>query len=797
MIRKTTNDLRKTTNDIIDGLNIAKSLYSNFDNEAENKLSKLVINQGMNEVYTIGNKVMMGVVGLHFLLLLTFAGIKNEFLVPIILGVSLLAIFYVSVWKIPHHLLTRILAGVVLQSFGLLYLYQLEAIPEIRFLFFASFTFLIVYQDIKVLYPAAFLFILQLLIFILFAEQINEILNNYPNYKHILNFIPRKNNDELDILAMSLYIGASILQALSIGLWATYLRRNSIANIIYKIKIAESQVDLAEANNDLENKINEKTKELQRLLEITQSDEEELRQNLEEIQATQDELESQRRKLLENQEVMLSTEKILKEQQKELQEQQWVEHKLNEIDEVMRQNDEKEMRLFADNVLLEVAKIVKASRAAFYLFDDISETLTMVGGYACTPETVQKNTFKIGEGIIGQVIKTKNTMTIDNIPDDGLVIESALAKIKSKAVTIIPLVYNGELQGVMELAVLQKFDELHLVFLSQVNKNIAGTLQNIRAFQTTQNLLTQSQEITSQLENNAKELEQARFKLEQKTGEYKTQFNAINKSLMVMICGVKGEILKVNEKFAQSTEYTEEELVGKHLSILFPEHVINSKNYRLLGANTKTDFFEGEYECITKNNTPFWIRFYYYNFSENNENQIMVLSYNITKEKLQEKMIKEQLDAMEYNQQLLYQNVELMQDLQYEKDAKTRELEEQIRAIDFTFATANFDTKGNIKSINGKMCEFLGYEQSYLSTKNIKDLIDINTDEIVAFPEWWSQIQENQVLEGNYAFADNEKNTVWLYGTFYPVTDAQNHLKQVMFLGIEKINMVANVKNSK
>ncbi|TAG94732.1 MAG: GAF domain-containing protein, partial [Bacteroidetes bacterium] len=498
--------IQKTTADFIEKLNIAKSLYSKFDDEAEKKLSKEIIEIGMNEVYVIGNKVMMGVVGLHFLLTLLFGGIKNNTFLPFFVGFTLVFIFYVSVWKVPHHLFTRILAGIVLQGFGLIYLYQLDAMPEIRFLFFASFTFLIVYQDIKVLYPAAILFILQLLVLIFFANNITSILQNYPKYQYILNLVPRNSSNQLDILALVIYIGAVILQAMSIGLWATYLRRNSIGEILNKIKISDAQLALADANNDLENKVNEKTKELQKLLEITQADEEELRQNIEEIQATQEELESQRRKLLENQEVMLVTEKNLKEKQEVLQQQQWVENQLNEIDEIMRQNDEKEIRIFADNVLLEVAKIVNASRGAFYLFDDETQTLTMVGGYACTPETVEKNSFKVGEGIIGQVIKTKNSLLIDNIPDDGLVIESALAKIKNKAVKIIPLIYNGELQGVIELATLQKFEELSFIFLNQASKNIAGTIQNIRAFQKTQNLLLQSQEITTQLENSTKEL---------------------------------------------------------------------------------------------------------------------------------------------------------------------------------------------------------------------------------------------------------------------------------------------------
>lgn len=779
--------IRRTTTDFIDKLNIAKSLYSKFDDEAEKKLSKSVIEKGMNEVYAIGNKVMMGVIGLHFLLAMLFAFVKNDWILPSLISAGLLSIFYVSVWKMPHNLMTRILAGIVLQGFGLLYLYQLQAIPEVRFLFFASFTFLIVYQDIKVLYPAAILFISQLILLIFLGNNIENILKNYPQYQSILNLVPRKIDNSLDVFVLSLYIGAVVLQAMSIGLWAIYLRRNSIAEITTKIQIIESQNALKEANDQLENRINQKTKELQTALETTQANEEELRQNIEEIQATQEELESQRKKLLDNQEAMLLTEKTLKEQQKELEKQQWVEYKLNDIDEVMRQNDEQEMSNFADNVLLEIVKIIEATRAAFYLFDDQNNALTMIGGYACTPETVQKKTFKAGEGIIGQIIKTKKTILIDDIQEDGLVIESALSKIKSKALIIIPLMYNAELQGVIEISTLNEFKTLHLTFLNQASKNIAGTLQNIIVFQKTQYLLSQSQEITTQLETKTTELEKAKFEIEQKTLEYQRQFNAIDSSLMVMICTLDGEIINANEKFAKSAQYTIQELEGKHLSILFAEHLIQSETYRQLARNVrKQDFFEGEYECITKNKTHFWMRAYYYNVSDGKTKKIMVLAYDITKEKEQERMIKEQLDTMQDNQELLHQNIEIMKHLQYEKDAQSKELEEQMQAIDFAFGMATFDTKGNLKYINEKMCTFLEYQPNEIMQKNIKELIDMRTDEAVAFPEWWESLQHNEVLQGDYAFRSTKQNTIWLFGTFYPVTDAQNYVKKIIFLGSEK-----------
>jgi hypothetical protein len=57
------------------------------------------------------------------------------------------AMFFSSVALLPGTLFTRFVAGIALQAFVALHIYQLHGLPEMHFYFFTAQTMLIVYQD--------------------------------------------------------------------------------------------------------------------------------------------------------------------------------------------------------------------------------------------------------------------------------------------------------------------------------------------------------------------------------------------------------------------------------------------------------------------------------------------------------------------------------------------------------------------------------------------------------------------------------------------------------------------------
>jgi PAS domain S-box-containing protein len=776
-----------STSDILNKLNITKTLYQKFDQDrdAEKALSRTLIREALDEVYHRGDMAMLGFVGLHFILAVFFGFYHSTWGLTWLVSFGALVIFYASVLLYPKTLFTRILAGIVLQAFVLLYIYQLNGLPEIRFFFFTSFTILIVYQDWRAMWPSVFLFFGQMFMFTYLNSFISatQLINQeYENF--ILRLVPRQlNSMEIDWLGLGFYIGISCLQVGLAGLWAHFLRRQTIREVLTQQTLLTKQMEIEQTNSRLEEIVSTKTQDLQEALEHTRANEEELRQNMEELQTTQEEIDNQRRQLLDNQTVMQKVEKELRERQTEMERQQWLESNLSRFDDVMRLNYDKNLAEFSDIIMLHLAELLKATQGAFYVYDELENALEMTGGYACTPKTVKKNKFTVGEGVLGQIIKTKRMVLLDDLPDDRAVIESALTKVSSKSLVIVPLMYNTDIQGVIEIAVLQKISDLHLEFIQRLAKNVATMLQSIRGILRTQHLLEQSQEMTARLRENAKELEHTKQEFEQQALDFQRQFTAIDHSMLVLEFSPEGDILRLNDNFLNLSKYTAEELIGKHQSIFLAESYVNSNEYRQLWNRLRnSELVEAEYECVAKDGTAFWMRANYYTVGEGKSRRISILAYDITTEKAQDKKILEQLQALQENDEIMQQNLEIMRSLQEENEKRARELQEQLNAINISTAMVEYDGVGNIKFVNDKFLELLGYTKDELLGKSHKILLKKRYADSTAYQKFWERLKNNEFIDGEFDFIRKDGSIIWLRGSYYPVSDHRGRLVKVMQL---------------
>ncbi len=775
-----------STNDILNRLNVTKTLYSKFDKDAEETLSEALIEDALRDVYQRGDRVMMGFVAIHFLLGLLFAVFSNTWSIALTVGMVISAIFYGAVIFSPRSFFTRSLSGVALQAFVILYIHQLGGIPEVRFFFFTNFTILIVYQDWRALWPSAFLLFGQIFAFAFLDQYIDSYQIISSGYRELIT-----NLVAITPLSLGFYIGISSLQVALSGLWAHFLKRQTIEEVYTKQAILTKQLQIEQSNEKLEENVRIKTQELQEALEASQANEEELRQNMEELQATQDEMANQKQKLIENHEQMEQVGQELRERQKTMESSQWLESNLTRFDDIMRLNYDKSLEEFTDIIMLNLAELLKATQGAFYIYNDEELLLQMYGGYACTPQTVKKPQFKIGEGILGQIIKTRKPVYISDLPSDGPVIESALTKVKSKSLVILPLLYNEEIQGVLEIAVLDELPDLHREFLERLGKNIASMLQSIRGILRTQKLLSQSQEMTSKLQGYAKELEKTKQVAEEKAQEFMSQFNAIDRSMLVMEMTPAGDILNVNDNFLEISQYTQDELIGMHHSIFLSERFIQSREYQnIWNRIQKNEFVESEYECVGKENNSFWIKAHYYSLGHGKNQKIRVLAYDTTIEKQQDQKIIENLQLMQEKEEILKKNLDLMRDLQEELNEKANELEQRMNAINASTAMLEYDGEGKILFVNDKFLKILDYQREQLIGQPHTILLEHKFAESDSYANLKKRLRKQEFVEEEFEFVNSKDEIVWLRGSYYPMCDAQGNLIKVMQLASDISNEI-------
>ena len=78
-----------------------------------------------------------------------------------------LALFFVNARLLPGSFATRVAAGIALQTFVALHIYQMHGLAEMHFWFFTAFTMMIVYQDWLCMWPGTLLIIGQHILFAL------------------------------------------------------------------------------------------------------------------------------------------------------------------------------------------------------------------------------------------------------------------------------------------------------------------------------------------------------------------------------------------------------------------------------------------------------------------------------------------------------------------------------------------------------------------------------------------------------------------------------------------------------
>lgn len=842
--------LGSTTTKIIQNLDIKKNLYGNQGNLSEGEVSKKVVHDALQDVYQRGDRMMKVFISLHFVFALVIALIfQNVWTETLTIGLASVGVFWLSVAVRPRKYFTRVMAGIILQTFAFLLFYQLQVqgqrIDEGRFFFFIAFTIMIVYQDWKALWPGAlFLFaIITLPIVLSYLEvfigtKVSSSLDFVTETKFIkatreLFFVVKSGKEIILYDRLIAYFGILSIQVILCNGWAYFMRMQTIKEMLAKLSLMEQQEQVAKANTELEDNVKKKTEDLQRALETSQTTEEELRQNMEELQATQDEMNVQSQKIIDSQEAMKKVEQELRQRQQDMERTQWLESNLSKFDDLMRLNYDKSLEEFADVLLLNLADLLDGSQAALYVYDEDKELIEMKGGYACTPKTVKKSSFYIGEGVLGQIVKTKKVHYLEDLPIDSATVESALSKISNKSLIVVPLLYNEKIQGVLELASLSAMNDLNRQFLERLGKNIASMLQNIRSMLRTQKLLKQSREMTDELQRNTAQIEQSQLEIERRAAEFQAQFNAINLSMLVVEYTEEGEITQVNDKFLKLSKYTKEELIGKHHSKLLPVKIAESEDYKQFWRKVHEEaYHETEHKLVTKDGATFWLRANYYCLATEqkktpslkpvyapvNDAQalpsarqteakvannlppsatrdvsgahsigqtIMMIGWDISLQKLQEQQIKQNLEELQSREMESQQSIKQMQKLQDELETRAKEYQGQLQAINLSIAMINMDRDGVILSMNDKFAEIFNYAKNDLVGQHHEVLVRDGYAKSKPYRKLWQQLYKNEFVEGEFKGMTQDEKVVWLRGSYYPITDARNNLSKILVLAYD------------
>jgi HAMP domain-containing protein/signal transduction histidine kinase/FixJ family two-component response regulator len=197
----------------------------------------------------------------------------------------------------------------------------------------------------------------------------------------------------------------------------------------------------------------------------------------------------------------------LKETTRTNREQDWLKTNLAQLSG--RMQGHRDLASVAALILSELAPLVRAQQGAFFLArdDDRDGTvLECIAAYGLAQSRAGLR-FAMGESLIGQAAVDQRTILVHNAPPEYALISSGLGSASPVNLIVLPVLFQGEVLGVLELASVNEFSTVHQDLLEQLRHTIGVNVNTILSNSRTEALLTESQRLAQELRARSEQLQ--------------------------------------------------------------------------------------------------------------------------------------------------------------------------------------------------------------------------------------------------------------------------------------------------
>lgn len=240
-------------------------------------------------------------------------------------------------------------------------------------------------------------------------------------------------------------------------------------------------------------------------------------------------------------------------------------------------------------IIKHISEFIGAEQIALFIVDEDlkkNKSLKMTASYAYSKQRTAQKEFNINEGLIGRAYLEKKSVFLTEIPDNYTFIESGFGFQKPGCLLIVPLIFNNDVQALIELGSINIINEKQIKFLEETGENIASTIANLKHSKQTEFLLKQTTE-------QSKEIEEQRKTLEEKINTHRKQNRNLDKQILQLIeiidsiksvsflieYDLKGNVMDVSSKVINIFEANKEDFISKsHKDIIKTENY--SKDYQ-------------------------------------------------------------------------------------------------------------------------------------------------------------------------------------------------------------------------
>ena len=207
----------------------------------------------------------------------------------------------------------------------------------------------------------------------------------------------------------------------------------------------------------------------------------------------------------------------LRETMRQNTEQDWLKTNLERFTRMLQGH--RDLATVSNVILSELAPLVSAQHGVFYVLTDSGNggepVLQFQAGYGYKQRKHLSNVFALGEGLVGQCALEKERILLTNVPTDYVQISSGLGESTPLNIIVLPILFEGSVRAVIELASFEAFSPAHQSLLEQLTESIGLVLNTVDAASVTDRLLEQSQSQARELQSRQEQLHQSNADLAQ------------------------------------------------------------------------------------------------------------------------------------------------------------------------------------------------------------------------------------------------------------------------------------------